>query len=292
MKSITSEDGTMIAYDEYGEGRLIICIFGATVFRNFFPAKGDAKALAKDFRVISYDRRGRGDSMDHPAWSIQKEVDDIEALIDANGDKAILYGHSSGGVLALEAAMRLGDKVTHAIIHDVSYVHDDEEKRLYAALASQVDKELLEGDYAQALKVFLRGIGMPGLFVTLLPLFPGWKVMKQLAPTLRYDMALTQDLPPLERIREMTTPLLLFAGDKNPESVLSVFDQISSTAPNSSNCVLEGKDHIVGTKILRPHIAKFLNEYAYEQATTHYGDRGPQQSGIETAHAGSGSRRQ
>lgn len=262
MKRIASEDGTLIAYDEYGEGQVIICIFGATVFRNFFPAKDAAKALAKNFRVISYDRRGRGDSIDHSSWSIQKEVDDIEALIDANGNKAILYGHSSGGALALEAAMRLGDKVTHAIIHDASYVHNDEGKRLYVALAGQVDQELVEGNNVRALKVFLRGIGMPGLFVTLLPLFPGWKKMKQLAPTLRYDIALTQDLPPLERIMKITTPLLLVAGDKNPESILSVFEQISNTAPNVSNCILEGKDHIVGTKILLPHIAKFLNASA------------------------------
>lgn len=111
MGTVESRDGTTLAYDIYGSGPALIYITGASCYRSFFPVVQDAKAFAKQFTVYNYDRRGRGDSTDTQPYAIDREVEDIEALIDAAGGRASLYGHSSGAVLALEAALLLGEKI-------------------------------------------------------------------------------------------------------------------------------------------------------------------------------------
>src|SRR5687768_2726917 len=113
VRYTTSKDGTRLAYEVQGAGPALIYITGATCFRAFFPIRQDVKVFAKSFTVYSYDRRGRGDSGDNSVgqpWSVEREVEDVEALIDAAGGQAILYGHSSGAVLALETASRLPSK--------------------------------------------------------------------------------------------------------------------------------------------------------------------------------------
>ena len=109
MPAVISKDGTKIAYDKVGKGPAVIVVEGALVSGE--ASKPLARLLAADFTVYSYDRRGRGDSTDMKPYTAEKEVEDIEALIDAAGGTAYLYGISSGAALALEAAMSLGDKI-------------------------------------------------------------------------------------------------------------------------------------------------------------------------------------
>lgn len=135
MNTVQSNDGTTLAYDIYGSGPPLIYITGASCFRNFVPVLQDAKAFAKEFTVYNYDRRGRGNSTDTQPYAIAREVEDIAALIDVAGGKACLYGHSSGAVLALEAALRLGDKVDKVVLYDPPYVHDEAEKAQYNNLS-------------------------------------------------------------------------------------------------------------------------------------------------------------
>src|SRR3712207_6658231 len=140
MKTIQSKDGTTLAYDVYGSGPALIYITGASCFRSFLPIVHDAKAFGKEFTVYNYDRRGRGDSTDTQPYAIEREVEDIAALIEAAGGKASLYGHSSGAVLALEAALQLGDKVDKIVMYDPPYVHDETEKVQYNKLSEEVNK--------------------------------------------------------------------------------------------------------------------------------------------------------
>ncbi|MGW5308705.1 alpha/beta fold hydrolase [Nocardia thailandica] len=252
MPTATSADGTTIAYDVSGTGPALLYITGATCFRSFLPVAADAKVFARAFTVYSYDRRGRGASGDTGPYAVAREVDDIEAMIDAAGGRALLYGHSSGAALALEAAARMPDKVTGVVAYDASYVHDATERDSYARLAHAVGAELDAGSHARALTVFLRGIGMPRAFVALLPFFPGRRTMKALAPTLRYDIALTAEPAPVHRFARIEVPVHVVVGAKSPRSLHAVAEQLVAAVPNASHQILPGQNHMVGAKALLP----------------------------------------
>src|SRR5215212_11943926 len=95
MAQVISKDGTKIVYDKVGKGTPVVLIEGATATRSSFVEL--ANLLAPDFTVYYYDRRGRGDSTDTKPYSLEKEVEDIEALIGVAGGPVYLYGSSSGG---------------------------------------------------------------------------------------------------------------------------------------------------------------------------------------------------
>ncbi|WP_280271219.1 alpha/beta fold hydrolase [Nocardia wallacei] len=252
LHTTLSADGTELAYDVRGDGPALVYITGATCFRTFRPVIADAKVFASEFTVYTYDRRGRGDSGDTLPYSVAREVEDIEAIIDAAGGTAHVYGHSSGAVLALEAALRLPHKIDRAFVYDASYVHDEAERDSYAALSGQVDALLEQGQNARAVKHFLRGIGMPRLFVHLLPLVPGWATMRALAPTLAYDIALTRDLPPVDRMNKIEVPVRVAVGGRSPASLLEVARQLADAIPGSEHRVIDGQNHMVNPKVLLP----------------------------------------
>jgi pimeloyl-ACP methyl ester carboxylesterase len=258
MRTIRSKDGTTLAYDVYGSGPALVYVTGASCFRSFMPIVRDAKAFAREFTVYNYDRRGRGDSTDTQPYAVEREVEDIEALIDAAGGKASVYGHSSGAVLALEAALRLGDKVDRVVMYDPSYVHDEAEKSRYHNLSQQVHKFLHDGKNARAMTTFLQGIGMPKAFVYLLRLMPGWRTMTALAPTLAYDIALTRDLPPVDRASHVTVPVQVIVGEKSPASIHGTASQLTKAIPGATFVEIAGQDHLVSAKALLPVLARFL----------------------------------
>lgn len=258
IQRVTSADGTKIAYDVRGSGPALVYITGASCFRQFAPILADAKVFSQNFTVYNFDRRGRGDSSDTQPYSLEKEIDDIEAMINAAGGKAFLYGHSSGAILALEAALRLKDQVTGVVVYDPSYVHTEAEKHNYKHLSNTVLSLLAKKKHKQAMKVFLSGIGMPGIFVWLLPVFPGWKTMHKLAPTLAYDIELTNEFPPLKRLGNLKSPLLVLAGSKSPERIRTVASQIAASVPGCGFEELTGQNHMVSAKILLPKFIAFL----------------------------------
>lgn len=258
MNTVKSKDGTTLAYDVYGKGAPVIFITGAICSRNFFPVKADAKIFAKEFSLYNYDRRGGGDSGDNPPYSIEKEIEDIEALIDAAGGSAYVYGHSSGAVLALEAALRLPNKVRKIILCDASYVFDEAEKKEYAALQDEVSGLLASGKHKEALQRFLLGIGMPKLFAFFLPIMPGWKRMKALAPTLKYDMLLTQDFFPRERAASLNAEVHILCGEKNTEKMKGVANGLAEAIPKSRITILSDQDHMVSAKVIMPFLVEFF----------------------------------
>lgn len=260
MQTTKSKDGTTLAYDIYGNGPALIYITGASCFRSFGPIVQDAKVFSNEFTVYNYDRRGRGDSGNTLPYSVEKEVEDIEAMIDAAGGKAYLYGHSSGAVLALEAALKLKSKINKVVIYDPSYVHSEAEKISYGKLSKEVIKLIKEGKNAKAMKHFLVGIGMPKIFVFLLPLFPGWRKMVALAPTLEYDINLTKDLPPLERVSEIKVPVRIVVGEKSPEGVQEVGELLEKVIPGATIVKILGQDHMVNAKVLLPVLSNFLKD--------------------------------
>src|SRR5439155_21940419 len=124
MNTVTSKDGTKIAYDETGHGPAVIHVAGAMGTRSFgFP--DHARLLESHFTVYNYDRRGRGDSTDTKPFAVQREVEDIDALIKEAGGSAFVYGISSGAALAMEAAIALGNKFKKLAMYEAPYNSDD-----------------------------------------------------------------------------------------------------------------------------------------------------------------------
>src|SRR5258708_37507822 len=104
MRKVISKDGTPIAFDQSGEGPPIILVVGA--FNTSSTGAPLAAQLSKHFTVFNYDRRGRGASGDTVSYSIEREIEDIDALITVAGESASVFGYSSGAILALMAAAR------------------------------------------------------------------------------------------------------------------------------------------------------------------------------------------
>ncbi len=268
MPTIQSRDGTTLAYDVYGSGPALIYITGASCFRTFRPIVHDAKTFATAFTVYTYDRRGRGDSGNTLPYAVAREVEDIAAMIDAAGGTAHLFGHSSGAVLALEAALRFGNTIGNVVLYDPSYVNDEAEQAQYASLSQQIHTLLQRGNHAHAMKTFLRGIGMPKAFVYLLPLMRDWKTMVALAPTLAYDLALTRDLPPLDRAAHVSVPVLVLVGEKSPARIHDNVRQLTTAMPGATCIQLVGQDHMASATAVLPVLTSFLKPHPHAHAVT------------------------
>ena len=118
MSTVTSKDGTKIAYEKKGQGPALILVDGALCYRAFGPMQSLAELLAPNFTVYTYDRRGRGESSNGKPYSLEREVEDLDALVKAAGGSAYVYGISSGACLALEAALRLGMEISKLAMYE------------------------------------------------------------------------------------------------------------------------------------------------------------------------------
>jgi pimeloyl-ACP methyl ester carboxylesterase len=189
MPSVISKDGTSIAYSTTGEGPALILIDGATGFRAFGVGTALAPLLAPHFTVYSYDRRGRGESGDTQPYAVAREIEDIEALIDAAGGEASLYGISSGGALALEATLALGGKVKKLAIYEVPYDSSENGMAAWRAYRTRLAEALAAGRRGDAVEIFLRFVGAPEEMVAGMRHTPVWATLEAVAPTLAYDAA-------------------------------------------------------------------------------------------------------
>lgn len=258
FETTTSRDGTVIAYETRGDGPPLVYVTGAVCHRRFLPIRQGAAIISSAFRVLTYDRRGRGDSGTGAQWSLEAELDDLEAVIDALGGRAALYGHSSGAVLAMHAAQHLAPKVQRVLLYDAPWVADEAGAATYADLRAKVEELLASGRNAAAIKHFLVGIGMPKMFAHFLPFMPGWRRLKALAPTLRYDMALTAGQPPLDLAGTITVPVHVVVGERSPEELHRVAAALAYAIPGATHQVLTGQDHMVSDKVLLPSLVNHL----------------------------------
>ena len=129
MDTVRSKDGTTIAFDKHGYGPALIVVDGAMSTRSSGSKPELAKLLARHFTVYIYDRRGRRDSGDTKTYAVEREIEDIDGMIDQAGGSAFVYGHSSGGCLALESTVELGDEVKKLAIYEAPYNDDPEARR-------------------------------------------------------------------------------------------------------------------------------------------------------------------
>jgi len=263
MPTVMSKDGTTIAYSSVGKGPAVILVDGATGFR-WSPEPSElAQLLAPHFTVFSYDRRGRGQSGDTLPFALGREIEDIEALIDAAGGAASLYGISSGGALALEATLGLPGKVTKLAIYEVPY--DDSEGGIQAwhAYRSQLAEFLANGQRGEAAALFMRFVGAPEEMVTGARQSPMWQIMETVAPTLAYDaVALGPDrCVPTARAAAVTVPTLIMDGGASYETLpfmRATAEALTQAIPHAQHETLAEQSHNVDAKVLAPALTAFF----------------------------------
>lgn len=260
MNRVTSGDGTSIAFERFGEGPPIILVGGATCNRAM--TRPLAEELAERFTVANSDRRGRGDSGDTQPYAVEREVEDIGALIAEAGGKASVYGHSSGAVLALHAARVL--PITKLVLHEPPFALDSEEERRTSREYGENLKAILaEGRRGDAVALFMTTVGMPEEMVEGMRGEPWWAGMEAVAPTLLYDSRIMGDISrggtiPTHMLGAVTTPTLVLCGGASPGWMIDVGRRVADGLPDGRLGVLEGREHVVPPEILAPVLAEFF----------------------------------
>jgi pimeloyl-ACP methyl ester carboxylesterase len=257
MPRVTSRDGTRVAYDRSGSGPALILVDGALCSRAFGPMPKLASVLGTRFTVYTYDRRGRGESADTPPYEVEREIEDLEALIREAGGAASLLGLSSGAALALEAAAA-GLPLDRVVAYEPPYVNDGSganghEARLHALVAS--------GDRAGAVKYFMRAmVGVPAPFVVMMQLMPWvWPRMKAVAHTLPYDAAVMRGFQvPAARLASIRVPVLAAHGSKTDPRLIQATRAVAEAVPGARLHALEGQTHNVRPDVLAPVVLEFL----------------------------------
>ncbi|TDD28630.1 alpha/beta hydrolase [Kribbella turkmenica] len=254
MHKVTSEDGTTIAYERLGSGPRLILVAGALCDRGALRPLADE--LAADFDVVTYDRRGRGDSGDSTTYSVQREVDDIGALLTAVGGTAAVYGHSSGAALAAAAA-GTGLPVTQVVLHEPPYGPDDADTEDEGA---EVIRLIGAGRRREAVELFLMLAGMPKEAALETAADPA---VVRLAHTLAYDFAVMDHASPggrvpVDLLARITQQTLVVAGTASPPFMVDSAHRIAKELPAAVLAELPDQDHVVPPGILAPVLREFL----------------------------------
>jgi pimeloyl-ACP methyl ester carboxylesterase len=260
MNKVTSKDGTEIAYDKRGQGPAVILVDGALCYRSFGPMPGLAEYLSPHFTVYNYDRRGRGDSGDTQPYSLGREIEDIDALIDEAGGEAFVFGTSSGGALALEAAIQLGSKIKKLAMYEPPYNSSEGARPAWKEYRQDLAKLVAEGRKGDAAALFMRSVGTPEEQVEGMRHAPIWPMFEAVAPTLAYDAAaLGEDRTvPSRRAAQVTVPTLVLNGTVIP-FMGATAKEIAAAIPQAEQRTLEGQPHDVNLEVLALVLIEFFN---------------------------------
>jgi pimeloyl-ACP methyl ester carboxylesterase len=265
MSTVTSKDGTTIGYDKVGSGPALIVIAGATQFRAFDPNMAALANLLKDrFTVITYDRRGRGESGNTLPFSPQREIEDIGALIAGPaGGWSSLLGYSSGAVVALEAASA-GLPVDKVIMYEPPFVLPESAfPPPPTDYVETLNRMVAEGDVDGPPTYFMQGVGMPPEAIEGAKRSSMWPIMQSIGPTIAYDGQFMFDayytagkFP--ERWQKATMPVLVLNGDKSFPFMPMAADAVAKALPNASRQTLAGQDHGPKPDVMAPVLSNFL----------------------------------
>ena len=266
MKRVTSKDGTQIVFDQTGKGPAVILVAGAMGVRSHPIMAGLAQHLEQHFTVFNYDRRGKGDSGDRKSYAVEREIEDIEALIDEAGGSAFLYGLSSGAALALEAASRLPAKVKKLALYEPPYILDDSRPPVPDDMVEQLDALISAGRSGDVVEMFMKSVGVPDEYIPAMRANSSWSEMEAVAHTLPYDFTILHGtqrgkaLPP-ERAKQWkaaTMPTLVIAGGNSEAFFHNTAAMLVNTLPNAQRRTLEGQDHAVSGEALAPMLTTFF----------------------------------
>jgi pimeloyl-ACP methyl ester carboxylesterase len=256
METVTSTDGTTIGFDRLGSGPPVVLVCGGSVDR--MSNAGLAAALADRFTVFNYDRRGRGDSDDTPPYAVQREVEDIDAVIGAAGGSAHLYGTSSGAALALEAAAS-GVPADRLALWEPPFIPDGVPKP--PADTAKTYTELVDaGRRGDAVEFFMsKVVGLPDEFVVQARSAPFWPAQEALAHTLAYDATIMADYSlPTERAGGVKVPTIVMAGDASFPWMSETARALAEALPDGEVRILEGQTHDVAPEAMARVLTGFF----------------------------------
>jgi pimeloyl-ACP methyl ester carboxylesterase len=258
-----SRDGTRIAFTKVGSGPPVVLVDGAFCYRELGPAPELAPLLAQHFTVFVYDRRGRGESGDTPPYAIEREIDDLRAVVDEAGGTADVVGISSGAALGLQAVAS-GVKVKKLVLYEPPYVTNGDRPKPQEDPKIHIQQLVSAGDRAGVVKFFLADvIGVPRAIVFAMPLFmrSNWKRMEQVAYTLPYDLTISDDRSVLkERSASISVPTLVLGGEKSPTMLRDAVSALAKALPNARSQLLAGQDHNLSAPIVAPLVVDFFNQ--------------------------------
>lgn len=261
MSIVISRDGTAIGYEQLGNGPALILVDGALCSRAFGPMTKLASHLANDFRVFTFDRRGRGESGDTQPYSVEREVEDLGAVVEAAGGEALLYGISSGGALALEAAKQIPG-IRGVVVYEVPFIVDDSREPIAEEYWNEIANAVAAGNRGRAVKLFLKSVGVPAAVLAVFPLFPVWSRLKAAASTLPNDGALVRRLQlgralSVAEWQNVKAPTHVSAGGKSPAWLRTAMKSLTAVLPRAEYSELAGQTHNVSAKAIAPVIAAF-----------------------------------
>jgi pimeloyl-ACP methyl ester carboxylesterase len=260
METTRSADGTRIAYVVNGSGPPLILVGGAFCDHRARAAGLPlARALEAHMTVICFDRRGRGESEDKSPYAVAREVEDLSALVAAAGGSASVYGHSSGAVIAVEAAAA-GVPITRFALYEPPLVFADQRSAMPADLVEQLVLLTSRDQRSEAAELFLtQGVGVPAPGVERIKASPAWPSLTALAHTLSHDATLTRDpLAILERAASVTQPALLMAGEKSEPWMQAGVRRLAEAMKDARHATLAGQTHDVQVEPLSKLLLEFF----------------------------------
>lgn len=261
MSKINSKDGTVIAYEKTGHGPSIILVNGALGHRKFFGEKDLAARLAKNFTVFFYDRRGRGESTDTKPYSVDREIEDIDALVRLAGGTAYLYGVSSGAALALRAAEKLGaEKVRKLALYEPPYgFYSAKHKQEFADQKKKVNELLATGKPGDAVAFFMESLGTPPDAMEGMKKSVEWKAMERVGHTLVYDFEVLGDgVVPVELAKSIEVPTQVMDGEKSFDSLHVTADTLAKNIPSARRTTLKNQTHEASPEVIAPVLEEFF----------------------------------
>jgi pimeloyl-ACP methyl ester carboxylesterase len=252
--AVASRDGTSIAVYRSGSGPVLVLV-DCALSEHSDTAKLAAE-LAADFTVVGYDRRGRGAS-GTGAIDLGHEIDDVSAVVAWAGGSALLFGHSSGAALALEAASRLGPTaVTGLYLWEIPYIVDGERAPVSDDLPARIAAAVASGRRGRAVALFFReAMGIPAIGVVTMRLLPSWRRAKRLAPTLAGDFDALEGMQrgqpiPADRLTGITVPVHAVVGGRSEEFFHAAARALAAAIPSAEASAVPNGHH--GTPIMAP----------------------------------------
>lgn len=258
---VTSADGTEIAYDVNGSGPALVIVEGALCSRTMGTAKGIRSSLGEHFTVYAYDRRGRGESGPGvSAPEVQREVEDLVAVLSVAGPDAQVFGASSGAALALEAA-RQGVPMRSLACYEAPFIVDDTRSPNDPELGDRIQAMVDAGNRGEAVKTFMRVVGVPWFGIAMMQLLPVWKHLKAVAHTLPNDLRIVLPFEhgeplPAGYYADVAVPTLVIAGGKSPAYLRNAQAAIADQVPDGTLLTLPGQTHMVKARATTPALIK------------------------------------